>query len=400
VPLDPAYPQERLRFMLDDTQAPVLVTQQRLVGDLPVSQAQVVCIDSDWATIARETAASPGGRATAENLAYVIYTSGSTGVPKGVQIPHRAVVNFLHTMGQQPGLTAADVLLAVTTLSFDIAALELFLPLMVGARVEIVSRVVAADGKGLMQRLTDTAATVMQATPATWRLLLEAGWTGSPHLKVLCGGEALPWELAALLLERAASVWNLYGPTETTIWSAVSRVEAQDGRVSLGRPIANTQLYVLDRYLQPVPMGVPGELYIGGLGVARGYRNRPELTSERFLSDPFRAEPEARMYKTGDLVRYRSDGTLEFLGRMDNQVKLRGFRIELGEIEAILSQHPAVQEVVVVAREDHPGDQRLVAYLVTHAPSPPSSQELRGFVQATLPDYMVPTAFYAWIPCH
>ena len=216
----------------------------------------------------------------------MIYTSGSTGKPKGVQIPHRAVVNFLHAMRQQPGMTAHDVLLAVTTLSFDIAALELFLPLIVGARVVLVSRAVAADGRQLSRALTDTRATVMQATPATWRLLLEAGWKGSDRLKVLCGGEALPRELAQQLLTRAAAVWNLYGPTETTIWSAVAKVEPGDGPVSIGRPIANTQLYVLDSHVQPVPIGVPGELYIGGAGVAQGYLNRPELTAERFIVDP------------------------------------------------------------------------------------------------------------------
>jgi amino acid adenylation domain-containing protein len=393
VPLDPAYPSERLAFMLHDAHVAGLVTQPQLVEKLPAPQTPVVCLAPGQEALAHARPDNPVSGVTAEQLAYVIYTSGSTGTPKGVQIPHCAVVNFLESMRHQPGLTANDRLLAVTTLSFDIAGLELFLPLSVGARVVVVDRAVAADGKRLGQRLAETGATVMQATPATWRLLLEAGWQGSPGLKILCGGEALPWELAQQLLSRGASLWSLYGPTETTVWSAVMPVSAAHGWVSLGWPIANTQLYVLDRQLGPVPIGVPGELYIGGTGVARGYLNRPELTAERFLPDPFRQVPGARLYKTGDRVRYRPDGTLEFLGRLDHQMKIRGFRIELGEIEAILHQHPAVQAAIVIAREDTPGDQRLVAYLVANHQPLPAPGILRRFVQEKLPDYMVPSAF-------
>jgi amino acid adenylation domain-containing protein len=377
VPLDPAYPPARLAFMLDDSQAPVLLTHQCLLAGLPAHQAQVVCLDADWGAIAQEPEENPARGTAADPLAYVIYTSGSTGQPKGVQIPHRAVVNFLESMRQQPGLREHDVLLAVTTLSFDIAALEVFLPLIVGARVVLASRAVATDGRQLLQTLADSQATVMQATPATWRLLLEAGWAGSPQLTVLCGGEALPRELAQPLLARAAAVWNLYGPTETTIWSAVAQVAPGDGPVPIGRPIANTQVYLLDPHLQPVPIGVPGELYIGGHGVARGYLNRPELTAERFIVDPFRDEPQARLYKTGDLARYRPDGTLEFLGRLDQQVKLRGFRIELEEIETVLSQYPEVRQAVVLVREDLPGDPRLVAYVVPHLPDQESRKTER-----------------------
>jgi amino acid adenylation domain-containing protein len=393
VPLDPAYPQERLAFMLTDSQAPVLLTHQRLVEALPRHGAQVVCVDADWASIAQEPTDNPPREVAADQLAYVLYTSGSTGKPKGVQIPHRAVVNFLQAMRQQPGMTAHDVLLAVTTLSFDIAALELFLPLSVGARVVLVSRAVAADGQQLLQMLTTTKATVMQATPATWRLLLEAGWQGSERLTVLCGGEALPRALAQQLLTRAAAVWNLYGPTEATIWSAVSKVESGEGPVAIGRPIANTQFYVLDGHGQPVPIGVPGELYIGGAGVARGYLHRPELTAERFIQDPFSPESDARLYKTGDLVRYRPDGTLEFLGRLDQQVKVRGFRIELGEVEAVLQEQAGVREAVVVARADGPGDQRLVAYVAPTQEPAPTASELYTFLKARLPEYMIPSAF-------
>jgi thioesterase domain-containing protein/acyl carrier protein len=257
----------------------------------------------------------------------------------------------------------------------------------------LVSRSVAADGRQLSQQLAETAATVMQATPATWRLLLEAGWQGSDQLRILCGGEALPLELATQLLSRGAALWNLYGPTETTIWSTVCRIPSQPHAISIGQPIANTQVYILDGYGQPVPVGVPGELYISGDGVARGYLNQPELTAERFLPDPYSGEPGARVYRTGDLARYRADGSLELLGRIDQQVKIRGFRIELGEIEAALVRHPGIAQAVAVAREDSPGDRRLVAYVVTRESAPLAAEDLRGFLRQSLPDYMVPAIF-------
>jgi amino acid adenylation domain-containing protein len=392
VPLDPTYPSERLAFMLADAQVAVLLTQSRLVEGLPVQEAQVVCLEADGAGLAQQSQENPVSGTTAANLAYVIYTSGSTGKPKGVQIPHGAVVNFLHAMRQHPGLTNQDTLLAVTTLSFDIAALELYLPLSVGARVVMVSREVAADGVQLLEELTTAGATVMQATPATWRLLLEAGWQGSKQLKILCGGETLPREVANQLRERGGSLWNLYGPTETTIWSTLSRIDSAPGPVPIGRPIANTQIYILDRHLHPVPIGVAGELYIGGAGMARGYLNRPALTAEKFIPHPFSDEPGARLYKTGDLARYRPDGSIEYLGRLDQQVKVRGFRIELGEIEIALSHHPAVQQAVVLAREDTPSDKWLVAYIVPCQPVPTVS-ELHNFLKTKLPEYMVPSAF-------
>ena len=296
-------------------------------------------------------------------------------------------------MAQQPGLSEHDVLLAVTTLSFDIALLELFLPIMVGARVVVASREVASDGIGLSKALVQSEATVMQATPATWRLLLETGWEGNPGLKILCGGEALPRELAKQLLERCASLWNMYGPTETTVWSTVHRVEAGDGPVSIGRPIANTQIYLLDENLQPVPVGVVGTLYIGGDGLARGYLNRSELTAEKFIASPFSLEGDVQIYNTGDLARYLPDGRLECLGRIDHQVKVRGFRIELGEIEAALGQHEDVQKNVVIVREDDPGDKRLVAYFIPdQEPARPVS-ELRTFLRQKLPNYMIPAIF-------
>ncbi|MGP0062365.1 MAG: amino acid adenylation domain-containing protein, partial [Isosphaeraceae bacterium] len=298
------------------------------------------------------------------NLAYTIFTSGSTGRPKGVQIEHGALSNVLESLGEILGFTDRDAILAVTNLSFDIAALEIFLPLIKGARLQLVGSNVPSDGTRLIEALNDPGITFLQGTPATWRLLLEAGWQGKPGLIMLCGGEALPRELATQLMGRGAALWNLYGPTEATIWSSVAKVDPVDGPVPIGRPIANTQMYVLDGQLQPVPVGVPGELHIGGVGLARGYLNRPGLTAEKFIPNPFPANPAERLYKTGDLARYRPDGAFELLGRIDYQVKIRGFRIEVGEIEAVLRQHVAVRDCVVTAHEDRPGEKRLVAYVV------------------------------------
>ncbi|AVH69409.1 non-ribosomal peptide synthetase [Nostoc sp. 'Lobaria pulmonaria (5183) cyanobiont'] len=370
VPLDPTYPKERLIFMLDDAQVSVLLTQANLLDLLP-NQVEVVCLDTDKEKITHYPTHKPAYLANTENLAYVIYTSGSTGTPKGVKVSHQNVVNLLGSMREQPGLTQQDILLSVTTLSFDIAVLEIFLPLIVGATTLIVSREVATDGEKLLKTLNHSGTTVMQATPATWRLLLAAGWQGSKQLKILCGGEALPPTLAKELVNRAHSVWNMYGPTETTIWSTCYQIKA-DGMPLIGQPIANTEIYLLDAYQQPVAVGVPGELYIGGAGVALGYLNRPELTTERFISNPFSQVPHTRLYRTGDLVRYRTDGNLEYLQRIDNQFKIRGFRIELGEIEMVMAQHPIVKEAVVVVREDIPDEKILVGYLV---PKPPSEVE-------------------------
>jgi amino acid adenylation domain-containing protein len=355
-------------------------------------EARVVCLDRDWSLISREQSSNPNVALSPNALAYTIYTSGSTGKPKGVEVTHQNVVNLLSSMAKKPGLAARDRLLAVTTLSFDIAGLELFLPLVAGAQVVLASKETTVDGSLLLKLASSSGATVMQATPATWRLMLEAGWKGTPALKILCGGEALPRELANHLVA-CGEVWNMYGPTETTIWSATSRVEAGAGPVTIGPPIQNTQFYVLDKHNQPLPLGVPGELHIGGDGVARGYYKRPELTAERFVPDPFSGTSDRRLYKTGDLVRYRTDGHLEFLGRLDNQVKVRGFRIELGEIECALAKVPGVRESVVLAREDQPGMKHLVAYIVADPAQIPEVADLRGFVGRSLPDYMTPSAF-------
>ncbi|WP_442937947.1 amino acid adenylation domain-containing protein [Nostoc sp.] len=393
VPLDPTYPSERLAFILEDAQVPVLLTQARLVKAIPQHQAKVLCLDTDWLLIAQENKENFLTEVTTSNLAYVIYTSGSTGQPKGVQIPHRALNNFLHAMRQTPELTEQDTLLAVTTISFDIAALELFLPITVGARLVVVSREIASDGTRLSAKLTNSNATVMQATPATWQLLLTAGWEGNHQLKILCGGEALPGHLANQLLNRCDSLWNMYGPTETTIWSAACLVETVSSFVAISRPIANTQFYILDRHGQLVPIGVQGELHIGGTGLARGYLNRPELTTEKFIPNPFSDKLAARLYKTGDLARYLPNGDIEYLGRIDHQVKVRGFRIELAEIEAHLRQHLKVRETVVVLRSDEADSQRIVAYVVPQKEQTLTITELRDFLELKLPNYMVPAVF-------
>ncbi len=400
VPLDPAYPKERLAYMLSDSQLPVLLTQQDLVSVLPDHQAKVVCLDTDWKNIAQENDENPFSGVTGENRAYIIYTSGSTGKPKGVQITHEAVTNFLNSMQLKPGLTDKDILLAITTISFDIAVLELYLPLMLGAKVVLVSREVAVDGIRLLKLLSESKATVMQATPATWHLLLAAGWNGQSQLKILCGGEALSKELASQLLARVSSVWNMYGPTEATVWATAYEVSEQQSLVgtqkpaiSIGKPIGNTQTYILDQYLQPVPIGISGELYIGGVCLARGYLNRPDLTTEKFIANPFSNELNSRLYKTGDIARYLPNGDIEYISRIDNQVKIRGFRIELGEIEVLLAKHPEIREIAVIVREDVPGDKRLVAYIVPHQDQTPTVNGLHDFLSQKLPKFMIPSAF-------
>lgn len=396
VALDPFLPKVRQAFLLEDAAVAVLLTQRTLLSQLSPTTMPVLCFDDENGEFPEE---NPPRCLVVDDLAYVNYTSGSTGRPKGVQIAHRALSNFLNSMREEPGVTSNDVLLAVTTISFDIAALELYLPLITGGTIVLASREVAANGSTLRQLLKTSQATVMQATPATWRMLIAAEWEGDLALKVLCGGEALPRELADQLSSRCGSLWNMYGPTETTIWSAARRIVKEKKEASvgasepIGSPIANTQLYVLDHHYRLAPLGVGGELYIGGAGLARGYLRRPDLTSEKFIPDPFSPHPGARLYRTGDLARTLPDDAIEFLGRTDHQIKLRGFRIEPGEIEAALESYTGVQLGIVTVREDRPGDKRLVAYVTPQKGAELSASAMRSYLKERLPDYMIPAAF-------
>ena len=393
LPLDLTYPLKRLEFMLADAEVDILVTEKSLLDGLPVTDCQTVCLDEDASRLAAMDSSNLPVEGGSDSLAYTMYTSGSTGQPKGVQIPHSAVVNFLTTMAIEPGLSSRDRLAAITTPAFDISVLEIFLPLTVGACVEVVSSDLLADPPGLADRLSQTGTTVMQATPATWQMLIDGGWKEAKNLKVLCGGEALSDALAGELRQRCGELWNVYGPTETTVWSTISCVGDEEVRGVIGHPIGNTQVYVLDREQELVPIGVAGELYIGGDGLARGYRNRPALTDEKFVENPFSEDSGSRLYRTGDLARWRPDGTLEFLGRMDDQVKLRGFRIELGEIESVLNDYGDIAQSVVVLREDRPGEKFLAAYCIPKGGAELDVNGLKSYLRERLPDYMVPAAY-------
>jgi amino acid adenylation domain-containing protein len=390
VPLDPTFPPERLAFMVEDAQIRTIVTRRALLAALPPHCAQVICVEDDAPAGAPAAGWLP---ANASSLAYVLYTSGSTGKPKGVEVEHRQLVNFLDSMARCPGMDASDRLFAVTSITFDIAGLEIWLPLFCGARICLAGREEVADANLLRQALARSRATIMQATPSTWRALFASGWSGDPRFKALVGGEPLPADLAHLLAANCGAAWNLYGPTETTIWSSLWRLPTLPERVRVGKPIANTELHVLDEWLRPLPVGVPGELFIGGEGVARGYLERIELTSERFVGDPFRGD-NARMYRSGDLARWLPDGTLELLGRNDDQLKLRGHRIEAGEVEYALHRLACVAQAVVALHRPDSGDPRLVAYLVPRPGTEvPPSAELRAELRQWLAEYMLPYNF-------
>jgi amino acid adenylation domain-containing protein len=380
LPLDPGFPAARLDHIVRDARPVALLTG-----------ADVALPDWSLPTILVDAPAAPAGPTAAidgDDLAYVLHTSGSTGQPKGVEISHRALTNLLLAMRDAPGFTADDRLLAVTTLSFDIAMLELLLPLICGGELVIAPRETVIDPPRLAALIRDARPTVMQATPATWRALIAADWAGQAGLRLLCGGEALPRDLADALIERADEVWNMYGPTETTIWSLVQRVRPASGPVPIGRPIANTTVHILDRHGSPVPAGVIGELHIGGAGLAGGYRNRPDLTAERFVE-----RDGERLYRTGDLARFSADGTVFCLGRTDAEEKVRGYRIAVEEIEGALATHPAIAAAAVRSWPDPSGERALAAYLVGKATVPPSAAELRAHLAQTLPDYMIPARF-------
>ncbi|MBM3779323.1 MAG: amino acid adenylation domain-containing protein, partial [Acidimicrobiia bacterium] len=375
LPLDPRFPAERLRLMIEDAAPRVVLTSLDLPPD----------------AVTHTTTGAAARPVTPDDLAYVIYTSGSTGRPKGVEVPHGALSNLLASFAREPGLSVTDVLVAVTTVSFDIAALEIFLPLITGASVVIASAEEAADGERLSGLLEASGATLLQATPATWRMLLASGWTPRPSLRMWCGGEAMPVDLADALRATGGELWNVYGPTETTIWSALAPVASAGDARSIGVPVDGTALHVVDEHLDAVPRGVPGELLIGGAGVARGYRNQPALTAERFVADPFAGRAGARAYRTGDRVRIDEEGRIEFLGRTDAQVKIRGFRVELGEIEALLRRDRDVRDAAVAVLDG----QRLAAYLVLATPArrPGLIAGITASLRERLPDYMVPGIF-------
>jgi amino acid adenylation domain-containing protein len=390
IPLDPAYPKERLALMAEDAGLSILLTQSHLVDRLPAGVSHAVTLDTfDWdqsPSAADLPAVSPN------DLAYVVYTSGSTGKPKGVAIEHRSLVNLLCSFGRELGFSEQDHLLATSTLSFDMGNLDVFLPLFYGAAFTLVSRDVAMDSHRLAEAIAAANATYMQATPATFRMLLDSNWQGKADLRILSGGENLTRDLVDRLREKCSGIWNGYGPAEATICSAMAKVELGEGPVPIGVPLANTLLYVLDAEMQPVPAAVRGELYIGGAGLARQYLNRPELTAERFIQNPF---GEGRLYKTGDVVRWRNNGQLEFMGRSDDQVKLRGFRIELGEIEAAIVGHANVTAACVTLREDQPGESYLAGYYVAEPGTTLSGKDLREYARSYLPAHMVPSRWLA-----
>lgn len=398
VPLDTGYPEERVEYMLRHCQPKLLLGGEDDVAPYGSTGIPCLVLDDEGHSplISGVSDCDPEPvlvGLTPENLAYIIYTSGSTGRPKGVMLPHGAVINFLYAMRDRLGFTANDGMLAVTTPSFDIAVLELYLPLITGGRIVLTSRKEMRDGAALARLVAHRDVTFMQATPSTWRMMLEAGWQGSPQLTALCGGEALDRELCNRLVCATRRFWNMYGPTETTVWSTCQRIEDVDTPISIGTPVAETTVRILNGQGLLQPVGVAGELYIGGAGLSRGYLWQPELTAERFIPDRYSEEPGMRLYRTGDLARWRRDGTIEYLGRNDHQVKLRGFRIELGEIEACLQAHPAVRECIVMVREDRTGEKRLVAYIVANADLGTSPVAvLRAHASQTLPEFMVPTA--------
>lgn len=363
VPLDPSYPKKQIEYMLKDSSAKILLTSKAYQNKFS-SESKEIILDDVQNELGECSKDDPNVAVNGSDLAYVIYTSGSSGKPKGTQIEHHSLVNFLLSMQKVPGISPPDRLLAVTTISFDIAGLELYLPLISGAELVLADSESVKDGRLLLDLIRNEKISIMQATPSSWRMILDAGWNEAINIKVLCGGEALSRDLAGSLKERCSSLWNMYGPTETTIWSTLKQISNFDQAITIGRPIANTQVYLLDQYLKQVRKGGTGEIYIAGDGLARAYLNNPEMTDAAFVKDPFSDQADKKMYRTGDLGRYMPEGDIQCLGRIDNQVKIRGHRIELGAIEESLLMQDSIKEAVVIAREDLTGDKKLVAYIV------------------------------------
>jgi amino acid adenylation domain-containing protein len=400
VPLDPSYPKERLEFMIEDTRAAVLLTQQALLESLPEHVAKILCLDTDWGKIGRESKENLAEQVTADNLVYVIYTSGSTGEPKGVMICHKNLVNYLSWINGSEFSSRWQNLPLLMKFTFDGSLKQLFGPLIRGGPVWIVSNDIISQPAACLEALGTHSCAALNCVPSLWSSFLDTieknqTLASRAGLSVLLLGGEQSWNG---LIDRTVSalpqleIWNLYGPTEATANAIVGKITAAE-RITLGRPLANTEIYILDSQMHPVPIGIAGELYIGGAGIARGYLNRPELTAEKFIPNPFRSDPGTRLYRTGDLARYLPDGKIEFLGRVDNQVKIRGYRVEPGEIESVLRQHPGVKETVVTVREDDPSDKRLIAYVVPRNHFVLNSAALRSYLKAKLPGYMIPSAF-------
>ncbi|MFK8007118.1 MAG: amino acid adenylation domain-containing protein, partial [Saprospiraceae bacterium] len=412
VPLDPSNPKDRLQVIIEDAQATMIISNQKMIGKLPKTNAEITLLDKIQYELSQSSQENPKRAISSEDFVYVIYTSGSSGNPKGVVIPHYAVVDHHFAMMERIGFSKDEAIFSVATVSFDPSVQDYFLPLMIGAKVIVAEQEAVSDGFLLKQRLEESKATLLQATPATWRMLNIAGWKGHPNFTVLTGGEGLTSELANTLLEKCKVVWNIYGPTETTIWSTAKKIEKnrdygenETAYEPVGRPINNVQIYLLDEFLQPVPIGAAGEVFIGGVGVSPGgYFKREELTEEKFIDLPGHLElsntlkvsdnyQSLKIYRTGDIARYLSNGDLEYLRRADGQVKIRGFRIELGEIESAISQIDGVAENVIVVREDQKDNKVLVAYVVMKNGKQIDGSFFKKSLKNKLPDYMVPTAF-------
>jgi amino acid adenylation domain-containing protein len=387
IPLDPDYPSERINLILEEAQPDIVITEKHLVEKF-FQNIETVFVEDLFVLNGEDHSKLKSPDLSPEDPAYIIYTSGSTGKPKGVVIPRRGLKNLMDSMIKRPGASSVDRILAETTISFDMSVPEIYLPLYTGAEVIILDKNSSRDPKAIINAIDKHDITLMQATPATWRMMIEEGWTGKKNLKALCGGETLPYDLAESLVDLCGELWNMYGPTETTVWSTCEKIE-KGQIVSIGDPLDNTDIYILDDYLNPVLQGVEGHLYIGGMGLALGYHNRIDLTENSFISSPF--EEGKKIYKTGDLVRFMSDGRLEYLGRSDFQVKIRGFRIELGDVESSLLKYHGVDNVVVHAQVLRNGMKELVAYIVSKHSI--KSNELITFLSESLPDYMVPSYY-------
>ncbi|MEP6948356.1 MAG: amino acid adenylation domain-containing protein [Ginsengibacter sp.] len=391
VPIHISSPPERIQFILEDADVEVLITNLD-PGPLNEFKGIVVNIE-DENILSKNVSSNPNNSVSSNNLAYIIYTSGSTGEPKGVMVNHSSLVNFLWSMQKYPGMNAEAVIVALAAVSFDPSTLELFLPLIVGGKIVIASEEMTTNPLILAETIQRHDVNILQATPATWQLLLDTGWAGKPGMKALCGGDVMTRKMADQLLALVGSLWNVYGPTETTVWSSVSQIEKDDRPITIGQPIGNMQFYILDQYLQTPPVGVIGELHITGEGVSRGYLNNPQLTGEKFIANPFSSKSGVRLYKTGDLARYLPNYEIELLGRNDDQVKVQGHRIELGEVTAVLLKHPSVNDGIVVTRIEKSGDKKLVAYFVPKSGQQTNNAVLREYFIKKLPEYMIPSFF-------